>query len=392
LAHRPKGRLFKLFSKEMTVKFSKTLLLPVAALVIVGVFWAVMTFLKRPSPIAPNAGAATNPPVASGGGASQAGTPRGASSSSLPGTSPGSIQNAPTAPVEQAANWWGAKLRARTVQVDEDEPPAQAAEVTEIKAGSPAAVAGLRVGDAIVGLSRQPVVGVPQLEDAVAATTSGGRLTLQVFRSGEPVELTITRGATGSGGGLAQAGQTESPLPTAGGTNPQGRTGIYINGREISQQQAEQLRAMYGYVAPPGKYWYDSRGGLYGTMGFEAAGFMRPGHDFGPLPANASNGNTGVFINGRQINMNEAMYCQRLFGAVYQGHWWLDGRTGNMGAEGNPMAIVNVFVALQQSQRSGQGGSYSWHSNTTGASGGSSGGCSYVSIPGSGTVSSGNCD
>jgi len=278
------------------VKFSKTILLPVAALVIVGAFWGVIAFLRRPSPPAPSAtpGAASNPPAETRGGLSPAA-----------GGSP-----------------------AESADVSHSGRPPQA--------GQPGTSA----------LHEDPAKGLAQAEGS----------------------------------------------PTAGDDNPQGRTGIYINGREISQQQVEQLRAMYGYVAPPGKYWYDFRGGLYGTMGYEAAGFMRPGHDFGPLPANASNGNTGVFINGRQINMNEAMYCQRLFGAVYQGHWWLDGRTGNMGAEGNPTPIVNVFVALQQAQRSNQGGSYSWHSNTTGASGGSSGGCSYVSIPGSGTVSSGNCD
>ena len=289
-------------------------------------------------------------------------------------------------------NWWGVNVRARTLQVDPDEPPVQAAEVTEIRPGSPAATAGLHVGDAIVGLNRQPLAGSGQLESGVGSVAFGGKLTVDLIRAGEPVELTLTRGEATSGGGLAQAGQAGSPVPAAGGANPQSRSGIFINGQEISQQQVGELRALYGYVAPPGKYWYDSRGGLFGAMGYEAAGFMRPGHDFGPLPANASNGTTGVFINGRQINMNEAMYCQRLFGAVYQGRWWLDGRTGNMGAEGNPTPIVNVFAALRQSQQSGQGGSYGWHSNITGASGGSSGGCSYVSIPGSGTVSAGNCD
>jgi hypothetical protein len=181
--------------------------------------------------------------------------------------------------------------------------------------------------------------------------------------------------------------------PSAGLTSAQGSSGIFVNGHELTPRQVEELRGIYGYTAPPGRYWYDPRSGLFGAMGREAAGFMRPGHDFGPLSPNASSGNMGVFINGRQINMVEATYLRQLFGAVYQGRWWLDGTTGNLGMEGNPMPVANVFVALQQAQRGGgQGGSYGWHSNVTGAYGGSSGGCSYVSIPGSGTVTSGNCD
>ena len=193
-----------------------------------------------------------------------------------------------------------------------------------------------------------------------------------------------------------QAVEGETQAPGMNRQSPgQGSTGIVVNGRELTPQVVEQLRGLYGYVAPPGRYWYDPRGGLFGVIGREAAGFMRPGHNFGQLPPNASNGNTGVFINGRQINRVEAAYLQRLFGAVYQGRWWLDGTSGNIGMEGNPMPVANVFMALQQSQRGsggGSGGNYSWHSNVTGASGGSSGGCSYVSIPGSGSVMTGNCD
>ena len=89
--------------------------------------------------------------------------------------------------------------------------------------------------------------------------------------------------------------------------------------------------------------------------------------------------------------MVEAAYFQRLFGAVYQGRWWLDGQTGNVGMEGNPTPLANVYMAMRQAQ-SGGGQGYSWHSNATGASGGSDGKCSYVAIPGSGTVMSGACD
>ena len=168
-------------------------------------------------------------------------------------------------------------------------------------------------------------------------------------------------------------------------------SGIFINNRELTASQIAEIKRLYMFVAPPGRYWYDTRSGLWGLMGREAAGFLNPGHDFGTLPANASNGDTGVFINGRELNLAEALYCKQLFGAVYQGHWWLDGRTGNIGVEGNPMPIANVYMILHQRGRSGDGG-YSWSSKNTGAYGGSDGNCSYVSIPGSGSVMTGNCD
>jgi len=291
-------------------------------------------------------------------------------------------------------NWWGVKTVTLPLRLQEEEEPIPAAEVTEVRPGSAAAQAGLRVGDIIVGVQMNQLTNAADLTRAVTAVQPGGSVSLQVVRSGEPMEITVIRGGTRASGGLAQMDHPAQPLPAA--TQPQAtsRMGIFINEREITPEQAQQLRATYGYVAPPGRYWYDTVAGLYGVMGREAAGFMMPGHDFGPLPANASNGTTGVFINGRQINMVEAMFCQRLFGAVYQGRWWLDGRTGNLGAEGSPMPLANVYMALQQSQRASQGGGggYSWHSNTTGASGGSDGKCSYVSIPGSGSVMTGNCD
>jgi len=152
------------------------------------------------------------------------------------------------------------------------------------------------------------------------------------------------------------------------------------------------LRSQYGAAPPPGRYWYDPRSGLYGMRGREAGGYIRPGHDFGPLPANASNGNTGVFINGRQLNMTEAMYLQQIFGAVYQGRWWLDGQTGNVGQEGNQMPIANIFVALQQSQRNKKSaGGYSYRDSLSGTIAGAENGCAWISVPGSGSVMSSGC-
>ena len=193
-----------------------------------------------------------------------------------------------------------------------------------------------------------------------------------------------------------------SPAPDAGTaptarvaeqSTPTNSTGVFINGIEATRAQLDDLRNMYGAAPPAGQYWYDTRSGLYGAWGHEAAGYIRPGHHFGDLPEDASNGNTGVFINGRNINMTEAMFFQRIFGAVYQGRWWLDGATGNVGMEGNQMPIANIVVALQQAQRSGggDGGGYRWRDEINRSSGGAENGCVWVNMPGTSYSSSG-CD
>lgn len=190
---------------------------------------------------------------------------------------------------------------------------------------------------------------------------------------------------------------SESKIARAGASHASGsepaslpagnRTGIFINGRELSADQTMALAATYHYAPPAGRYWYDALSGAWGVEGRETLGFILPGYDFGPLAANASAGNTGVFINGREINMVEAASLQRTFGAVYQGHWWLDGRTGNFGVEGNPMPVGNIIAAMR-ARSGGSNGDNFWSSAT--ARGNSSGGCSYVSVDGA-TATSG-CD
>ncbi|MBI2372131.1 MAG: hypothetical protein HYV08_18185 [Deltaproteobacteria bacterium] len=165
--------------------------------------------------------------------------------------------------------------------------------------------------------------------------------------------------------------------------------GVVINGRPPHPEQLRQLQQLYGAAPPPGAYWYDRVSGLYGPWGRESLGFILPGHDFGPLPANASNGTTGVFINGRNLPLVEVLFLQQLFGVVYPGRWWLDGRTGNIGMEGNPFPIANLVLALQQAQQRGGGGGYRWRNNT--GSGGVEGGCVWINVPGAGSAMSGGC-
>jgi hypothetical protein len=185
----------------------------------------------------------------------------------------------------------------------------------------------------------------------------------------------------------ARPSQPAGAPPTAQTTRG---TGVFINQREITQQQWAAIKHLYG-AAPPGHYWYDARSGLYGKVGFEAAGYIHPGLDFGPLAPDASNGNTGIFINGREINMTEAMFFQRIVGGIFQGRWWLDGETGNVGMEGMPIPMANLATALQQAQfdRSGYGG-YRWRNNIHNLRDGHDNGCAWVNIPG-GSYPGGGC-
>lgn len=178
------------------------------------------------------------------------------------------------------------------------------------------------------------------------------------------------------------AGAQSAPQPSRG-------TGVFINQAEITPQQWSAIKQLYG-AAPPGHYWYDARSGLYGKLGFEAAGYIHPGLEFGSLAPNASNGNTGIFINGRELNMIEAMFFQRIFGAIFQGRWWLDGETGNVGMEGMPMPITNLSAAIQQAQfdRGGYGG-YRWRNNINNLRDSADNGCVWVNIPGGSYTGSG---
>ena len=179
----------------------------------------------------------------------------------------------------------------------------------------------------------------------------------------------------------ASANTAKPPVPAVN------HTGVFINHRELSSEQVGSLVTTYHFAPPAGRYWYDALSGAWGVEGREAAGFILPGYDFGPLTADASAGNTGVFINGREINLVEAAALQRTFGAVYRGRWWLDGRSGNFGIEGNPMPLGNLIAMMQAQSRRSDGDNF-WSSAT--ARGNSSGGCSYVSVGGA-TATSG-CD
>ena len=127
---------------------------------------------------------------------------------------------------------------------------------------------------------------------------------------------------------------------------------VVINDVELSATQLQAITQQYQTTIPSGSYWYDKATGAWGMKGGPTAGFILPSLDLGgPLKAAASNGNTGVFINGRQLPMQDVLALQQLT-PVYPGRYWLDAY-GNVGFEGGP-ALLNLLALMKA--RGGQGG------------------------------------
>ena len=159
---------------------------------------------------------------------------------------------------------------------------------------------------------------------------------------------------------------------------------VIINGHVLTNAEIQMLTQTYGKAPIAGNYWYDARSGLQGAVGSSAAGYLQAGHTFGTVSQSASNGNTGVILNGRELTQAEAVALGNSVGGIVAGNYWLDAQ-GNLGIEGESTARANVYAS---SSVNGGGGSV-WSSSVTGAGGGSQGDCSYVNIPGDTGVSAG---
>jgi hypothetical protein len=135
----------------------------------------------------------------------------------------------------------------------------------------------------------------------------------------------------------------------------QAQGGVHINGNLISPDQIRQLGGNPDAI-PAGNYWYDGVSGLYGTVGGGAQGVTTPGLPFGAMPPGVSgSGMTGIFINGREITMQEAQYLMGIVGGqVPQGRYFLQAN-GNAGQEGGQVAI-NLYAAAKAHGGGGGGG------------------------------------
>jgi hypothetical protein len=212
------------------------------------------------------------------------------------------------------------------------------------------------------------------------AKPEGNALIGSYTADGETTRFRMTlQGAPAAAAPAATARQAATGAAASAALRP-----LRINRAVIDEATVRAFESTYGLHLPRGEFWYDRISGAWGLDGGPTAGFTSPGMNLGgPLPADASRGYTGVFINGRELPLQDVVAMMQMNIPVQQGRWWVD-NSGNFGVEGTPYPMGNLF---QYSR--GRGGAY--QRSTAGGYIGGDGDTSYFFDPKTGaSVMTGN--
>lgn len=155
---------------------------------------------------------------------------------------------------------------------------------------------------------------------------------------------------------LEQSAPQTPPAPAAANSSRP----VFINGVRLSDEQLRQLEQRFSLRIADGAYWYDQISGAWGMQGGPTIGFTQPHLELGGrLQRDASNGNTGVIINGRELHQLDVLALRQLTPYVIPGRYWVDAR-GIGGYEGGPP--IFDLQALARAAGGGRGGAWSYTS------------------------------
>jgi hypothetical protein len=170
--------------------------------------------------------------------------------------------------------------------------------------------------------------------------------------------------------------EQSAPQSSATQSSANNARSVIINNVRLSDEKLGQLEQRFRLRIADGSYWYDQVSGAWGMQGGPTAGFTQPHMELGgALRADASNGNTGVFINGRELHQMDVLALRQLTPYVIPGRYWVDAR-GVGGYEGGPPMFD--LGALARAAGGTQGGAWSYITPYGGGSvGGDGQGFSY---------------
>ena len=129
---------------------------------------------------------------------------------------------------------------------------------------------------------------------------------------------------------------------------------VICNGQRLPDDTVRALEQAYRVRVRPGVYWYDRITGAWGYWGGPVAGVIMAGLNLGgPLAENASNGNTGIFINGRQLHQRDVWVLRQIM-IPLPGRYWMNA-SGTFGYVGGP-PIGNIYWLANAASRRSSGG------------------------------------
>lgn len=231
-----------------------------------------------------------------------------------------------------------------------------------------------RNGAGFAGMAGQGANSVP-----LTAVMQGDALILEIGADGVGDRLTFRRLTDDMTDGAGSASQGVSSSAETGGRN------VLINGKRLSDDDLVRLEAAYHIRISDADYWYDPVLGAWGVRGGPTLGFIAPGLDLGgPLPADASDGETRIFVNGRELHLYDALALQRITGPIMPGRYFITAQ-GLAGYEGG----APLWNLAQLAARSSDNPGNSWQSRILGSSGFSDGTTGAVFLPNGGIVSTG---